>query len=196
MLVVEDETTPGKRNSRNIYWVYDWWGNHGKSTIMHYMRLQKKGIVLPAINDQKILVESFADICMAKNLRDPGAVFIDIPRAMSQLEMKGFSAAMESIKGGHVMETRNRFREWDCHSPSVWMFANTKCPHDAFTEDRCIQLMFTSKAKDAILTVYEEGAELPYLAEVCQMSAENNARIKTRLRAFTDTVLSRRNPIA
>jgi len=146
-------------NTRNIHWVYDWWGNHGKSVLIHKMRLEGKALVLPTMNDHKEIVQAFCDMCMDRNIREPGGVFIDLPRAFPQKEMKGFASAMESIKDGYITECRNHFRDWDIKSPSIWMFANSAPPEGAFSADRLWIWMFSSPGPDATLVRYLPGAE-------------------------------------
>lgn len=147
-------------NTRTVHWVFDWWGNHGKTVLMNVMALEGKALILPTVNNHKDLTQACCDMCMDGNITHPNAVFIDIPRAFPQNELQGFTSAMESIKDGRVVEMRNHFRQWWMDTPSIWMFSNVKPPTGAFSADRLMTWMFTGPGRDATLTRYITGSEL------------------------------------
>lgn len=111
-------------------------GNKGKSTIAHITRLNKNGVVLPCVNDAKQLVESCCDILMAKELREEIIIFIDMPRAMTKDRLYGMWSAIESIKSGYVYDMRNKYKEWDFDSPTIWVFTNEEPDRSLLSGDR------------------------------------------------------------
>lgn len=115
-----------KFNARQINLVYCKDGNKGKSTIAHLARLKLNALVVPAIiNDAKELVQVVCNMCMDRNLRNPSAVFIDMPRAINKDRLYGLYSAIEVIKDGYLYDVRNHFKSWDIDSPHVWVFTNT-----------------------------------------------------------------------
>lgn len=99
-------------------------GLNGKSSIAAIMHLHKRGIDLPAINDCNTLMQILCDICMDNNLRTPGVIFMDLPRAMGKDKLIGIFSAIECIKKGHLYETRYKYRDWWIDSPQIWIFTN------------------------------------------------------------------------
>jgi len=69
-------------------------------------------------------VASVCDILMAKQMRDPKCIFIDLPRAMDKKHLRGLFTAIEQIKKGKVFDTRYSYKEWWFDSPQVWVFTN------------------------------------------------------------------------
>lgn len=147
---------------RTIHWVYDWTGNHGKSVLSALIELRGMGIDMPANNDFKELCAALADICMDQDNRDPGILMLDLPRAMSKNQMNGFTTACEQWKKGSVVDQRHHFRKWWFHTPSVWIFSNTKPPLKHFSRGRWKVWAFTKEGLDADLVEYKEGDELKY----------------------------------
>lgn len=123
-------------NDRIINLIYDPIGDNGKSTIAHLLRLFHNGIVLPPLNDSDKLVFSCCDILMAKNIRKSIPIFIDLPRAMNKERLYGLYSAIEVIKSGYVYDTRNKYREWNFDSPSIWVFTNTEPELNMLSQDR------------------------------------------------------------
>lgn len=111
-------------------------GNQGKSTIAHITRLTKNGVVLPCVNDAKQLIESCCDILMAKELREEIIIFIDMPRAMTKERLYGMWSAVETIKSGYVYDMRNKYKEWDFDSPTIWVFTNEEPDRSLLSGDR------------------------------------------------------------
>jgi len=126
----------------------DWWeprivnmivdhvGNSGKTTIAALMELHNRGLDLPPTNDKKELTQSLADILMARGIREPKCLFIDIPRADKQDKLFGLFAAIEQIKKGKVVDMRYSYKEWWFDSPVVWVFCNTRPDLSMLSGDR------------------------------------------------------------
>jgi hypothetical protein len=123
-------------DSRTINLIYDPWGNNGKSTITALCRLHAKGIKIPAVNDAEKLLASVCDILVARNERQPGVVFVDLPRSMDKRKLSGIYAAIEEIKNGCVYDLRYSYKEWWFDSPAVWVFTNIEPDLSFLSMDR------------------------------------------------------------
>lgn len=113
-------------NDRQVNVLYDPTGCNGKSTMASLAELHFKGLDLPPIGDHKELCQVVCDILMARQQRDPGIVFVDLPRTLT-LEPKKlapFMVAIEQIKKGHVCDVRHHYRDWWFDSPAVWVCCN------------------------------------------------------------------------
>lgn len=123
-------------NDRWIHHIYNPDGNTGKSTIAHLMRLFKKGLVIPPINDADKLVFSVCNMLRAKNIRKTVPMFIDLPRAMCQDRLYGIYNAIEQIKAGYVYDTRNHYKDWDFDTPNIFVFSNIEAETNMVSRDR------------------------------------------------------------
>lgn len=121
---------------RKINIIVDETGCQGKSTLASLMELYGRGYDMPPLNDGEKLVQSFADILIAKQDRNPRCVFFDIPRAMKQDKLQGLYAAIEQIKKGKVVDTRYSYKQWWFDSPQVWVFCNTWPEESYMSKDR------------------------------------------------------------
>lgn len=113
-------------NDRIINFVYDKKGNNGKSTCAALGELHYGALDLPPVGDHKELTQVACDILMNKQCRDPGLVFVDLPRGLTMDPKKfgPFMIAIEQIKKGHVCDVRHHYKDWWFDSPAVWVFAN------------------------------------------------------------------------
>lgn len=111
-------------------------GNQGKSTIAALCELFAKGIDLPPVNDAEKLLQSCCDICIAKNVRDPSPIFVDLPRAMDKTRLTGIFTAIEQIKKGKLYDLRYNYKEWWIDSPAIWVFSNIEPDLDMLSRDR------------------------------------------------------------
>jgi len=127
---------------RTVHYVWDAHGSKGKTTIAAIACLQHRGVRIPAVNDHEKLLASVCDILTAKQERQPGPIFIDLPRYMDKKRLHGIYSAIEEIKNGHVYDMRFHFREWWFDSPPVWVFANTQPTVSALSADRWKFLTF------------------------------------------------------
>lgn len=122
--------------SRTVNCVVDITGSSGKSTVAAICCLLHKGIRIPAVNDHEKLLASVCDILTAKHERQPGVIFIDLPRYMDKKRMHGIFSAIEEIKNGHAYDMRYHYKEWWYDSPAVWVFTNTYPDTSALSQDR------------------------------------------------------------
>lgn len=111
-------------------------GNVGKSTIASLCELFGKGIDLPPVNDADRLIQSCCDICMAKQIRDPSPIFVDLPRAMNKDRLNGIYTAIEQIKKGKLYDLRYTYKEWWIDSPTIWVFSNIEPDMMLLSKDR------------------------------------------------------------
>lgn len=121
---------------RSINVIFDSVGGNGKSTIASLMDLHKRGIDLPPMNDAEKLIQSVADILIARDERVPKTMFIDIPRAMDKRKLGGLFTAIEQIKKGKVYDTRYQYKEWWFDSPQIWVFTNIQPDFGLLSRDR------------------------------------------------------------
>jgi len=111
-------------DKRSINLIYDQHGNMGKSTISVLCQLYGHGIDMPPVNDANLLIQSLCDICMAKDMRNPSPICLDLPRAMSKDRLYGMYSAIEQIKKGKLYDFRYKYQEWWIDSPQIWVFSN------------------------------------------------------------------------
>lgn len=132
-------------NCRQINWVYDETGNHGKSIVANHMRLYMNAVILPPVNDSKELLQACCCLLRDRNIRTPGSLFFDLPRCLTKDKLHGFLTAAEQIKTGYVIDLRNHTQEWDFNPPQVWIFSNTAVPRSDLSADRWITWSFDSE---------------------------------------------------
>lgn len=125
-------------NDRIINFVYDKQGNNGKSTCAALGELHYGALDLPPVGDHKELTQVCCDVLMNRQCRDPGLVFIDIPRGLTTdvKRFMPFMVAIEQIKKGHVCDMRHHYKDWWFDSPSVWCFANHLPEIETMSADR------------------------------------------------------------
>lgn len=124
------------RDRRTINLVYCPGGCKGKTTVAMLMLLYGRGIIIPPVNDAEKLVQSTCDILMAKECREPKAVFVDLPRAMNKEKLFGIYTAIEQVKNGYVYDMRYSHREWVFDTPAVWVFTNAEPDTGMLSADR------------------------------------------------------------
>lgn len=123
-------------NDRQVNLIYDKKGNSGKSTLASICELQYNCIDMPPINDMKELVQVAHGICKGKNLRDPMAFFMDMPRAMDKSKLHGIYTAIEQIKKGKLYDVRYKYEDWWIDSPAIWVFSNIQPDQELLSRDR------------------------------------------------------------
>lgn len=123
-------------NTRDINIIYDPDGNNGKSTLACICELKYNGFMLPVCNDQEKLIQSMADYCIAKQVRDVNPVFIDLPRAFDKNKLYGIYSAIEQIKNGKLVDMRYNYKEWWIDSPCIFVFTNREPDQNLLSRDR------------------------------------------------------------
>jgi len=123
------------REPRIVNVLVDLDGCKGKSTIASLMALEGVAIDLPPVNDGEKLVQSLLDMCHQRT-RDPGVIFVDLPRSLCQDRLFGIFTAIEQVKKGHLYDFRYSYKSWWIHAPIVWVFMNSY-PHMSYvSKDR------------------------------------------------------------
>jgi hypothetical protein len=125
-------------NDRHVNVLIDTRGNNGKSTMACLAELHFGGIDLPPIGDHKELTQVVCNILMGKQCRDPGIVFVDLPRSLTldPKKLGPFMIAIEQIKKGHVCDVRNHYTDWWFDSPAVWVCCNHAFETKFMSKDR------------------------------------------------------------
>lgn len=111
-------------NDRCIDMIYDEKGNNGKSTVAAIAEIMYNAIDCPPINNCKELIQYVCNECMDNEIRNPGLLFVDLPRAMNKDGLNGIYSAIEQIKKGKLVDTRYHSRKWWIDSPRIWVFSN------------------------------------------------------------------------
>lgn len=123
------------REPRYVNIIVDPVGNKGKSSFASWMEIEGHGCDMPPCNDGKELIQ--AALCMWNNVtRDPKIVFIDLPRAMPQDQLRGLYTAIEQIKKGKLYDFRYSYKSWWIHAPQIWVFCNTAPTREYLSPDR------------------------------------------------------------
>lgn len=113
-------------------------GNVGKSMIASLCDLYGRGFDIPPINDSEKLIQSVCNMLMGKRCRQPGIIFLDIPRSVKQEKLSGMFVAIEQIKKGKVYDMRYKFRDFWFDSPQIWVFMNIKPKTKYLSRDRWV----------------------------------------------------------
>lgn len=123
-------------NERSINVIFDPTGGIGKSTICSYLELNENCVDVPPITDSHYLMSSVCDILMGKKLRDPKALFFDLPRALNKDNLTSMFVVIEQIKKGKLYDYRNHYKEWWIDSPNIWVFTNSLPNINLLSKDR------------------------------------------------------------
>lgn len=118
-------------NTRIINVVVDNKGCLGKSTLVAYLCCTRKDVrSIPPLNNYKDIMAMVMCMPTAK------LYLIDMPRGLDKSKQGEFFGAIESIKDGHVFDTRYTFKEkwFDC--PNIWVFTNVVPDGDLLSADR------------------------------------------------------------
>lgn len=118
-------------DKRHINIILDREGNIGKSTVVGYLCCKNKDVrCIPALNNYKDIMAMVMCMPIAK------LYLVDMPRAMVKSQQQEFYSAIESIKDGHVFDTRYSFKEkwFDC--PNIWIFSNVPPDRTLLSRDR------------------------------------------------------------
>lgn len=123
-------------NERLVDCIVDIAGCNGKSTVACIADLMHGCVDMPWINDADKLIASLCDILIAKQERDPGIIFMDMPRSCNKEKLYQLYAAIEQIKKGKVWDMRNSYKEWWFDSPRIWVFTNKMPDTNLLSADR------------------------------------------------------------
>lgn len=121
---------------RIIDLLVDTTGGRGKTTVAAIGSLVKGHFYVPCIDDYKVMMEFICSGVHPDPQKAPKVFFIDIPRAVKQNKLAGIYAALETLKGGYLFDTRNKAKFRWIDSPTIWVFTNTKPDLNMLTKDR------------------------------------------------------------
>lgn len=124
-------------DDRHVNCIIDPTGNNGKSVLSALIR-NRGGITIPVCGDSERLIATVCDILLAKQTHQPKLVAIDLPRAINNKRLNMMMTAIEVVKDGWVVDTRNRLREWEYDKPQIWVFTNNDIPTHYMSADRWI----------------------------------------------------------
>lgn len=132
-------------NTRNINWVYDQSGNHGKSILKTYVGVNKIGRALPFFND-------FKDICRMVMATKPMKLYlIDLPRAIKKDHLYQFLAGVETLKDGYAFDDRYTFKEMYFDCPNIWIFSNTLPDFTLLSKDRWVVWIYDDEEGNTLV---------------------------------------------
>ncbi len=134
-------------------------GNIGKSFVCDYCSDHKLAIEIPSIvNDGKEILQAVCGILLSQENREPGLMYLDMPRAMNKDRLNGIMTALETIKRGKVYDFRYKYTEWLFESPAIWVFTNMTPDRTWLSADR----WKFWKVIDNELTPFEEPEPIPF----------------------------------
>jgi hypothetical protein len=96
----------------------------GKSFFALYCHQKGLGVMIPIVNNHKELNRALLGILETKRLREPGLIFMDLPRGMSKNKIRQIFVALERIKEGIVTDIRHSYKEWIFEPPKIWVTTN------------------------------------------------------------------------
>lgn len=104
---------------RRINLIVNTRGNEGKSFLANYLLARDNIYVIPPMDDYKDIMQF-----MMSTYKDDRAIFIDVPRGLSEKTAQQFYSAIETIKGGYLYDTRYRGRYRVINPPCIYIFCN------------------------------------------------------------------------
>lgn len=136
---------------RKVNLVYDPDGNSGKSTLAALGALRHGGFDIPIVSDSEKLMYTVCNKLRDSNCREPGLMFLDLPRSALHNEKSwcSFMSTIEQIKKGYAYDLRNHFKDWWFDSPQIWVFTNTLPEMKYLSKDRWVIWMI-SKDRDLL----------------------------------------------
>lgn len=143
-------------DDRDINFIYSPIGNKGKSVISSLCELYGRGVDMPICNDAEKLIQSLANYCIKKQIRNPSPILIDLPRAMDKSKLYGIYTAIEQIKKGKLYDTRYRYEVYWIDSPAIWIFSNLRPIRNMLSTDRW---KIWEISKEYELVAYEEDTD-------------------------------------
>lgn len=121
-------------DKRHIHCVIDPKGNNGKSTFRDVMVRRHGAEGLPVLNDSYALVECAASMY---SMFSPKVIIIDMPRKCKHTW--GMWNAIETIKGGHLIDRRYKYNKVLVKTPPHIVVLTNEEPGDFLTADRWIK---------------------------------------------------------
>jgi hypothetical protein len=121
---------------RQINIIFDEGGSIGKTTFISLMKDHGLAIMMAPEESFSRMCRSLCNKLTANNDRDPKCIFIDLPNALPKKHMNQLYSAIELIKSGKVVDSRNHYREWKFHPPQIWVFTNVQPKNEWLSGDK------------------------------------------------------------
>jgi hypothetical protein len=118
---------------RTINILYSPEGNEGKSTIAALVDLHGRGMLIRSVNKKEISQSIYYQLA-DRNIRTPGVMIFDLPRAMGEDNLYCLFSLIKDIKTGVVQNARHA--EWWFDPPSIWIFTKFIPNKDFLSGDR------------------------------------------------------------
>lgn len=118
------------QNDREILYVYDKRGNHGKSYLASWFACRRRASYIPAT------LKTSRDLLRVALDRPNRCYFVDFPKCVTKTSIPQVFAAVESIKNGHVYDDRYEYRDAFMNHPAVCVFGNFEPDRSMLSADR------------------------------------------------------------
>lgn len=118
------------QNDRQILYVYDQYGNKGKSFLASWLSCRRRASYLPAT------LKGARDLLRVALDRPSSCYFVDFPKCVTMSNIPQVFAAVESIKNGHVYDDRYEYRDLFMDHPKVCVFGNFQPDKSMLSKDR------------------------------------------------------------
>lgn len=130
-----DDIQADTRDPRTVNVVLQKEGNVGKSFLLNYIDITKKGIMLPPTMNSSHDVMRLA-FCFMKSTKqeenddgllqpkDPKAFVIDLPRGICASKLGEVYTAIEILKNGYAYDDRYEGKRLHFEQPKVWVMTN------------------------------------------------------------------------
>lgn len=141
--IIQDEIEEYVPEGRIINLIVNPKGNQGKTFLANYLGAHDKIYNIPPLDDYKDIMQYIMSVHT-----DDKAVFIDIPRGLSEKTGTQFYSAIETIKGGFLYDTRYKGRQKYINPPCIYVFCNYFPRRNVLSWDR----WNVRKLEDGILT--------------------------------------------
>lgn len=118
-------------DSRHINVIVDKEGCKGKSVLVGKMCCElKMARKIPPLDSYKDIM------CLAMSMPTSPCYLVDMPRALDKSKQECFYSAIESIKDGHLWDSRYVYKEKWIDSPVIWLFTNVHPNRRLLSADR------------------------------------------------------------
>lgn len=124
-----------KHDWRTINWVYDRQGCKGKSWVLDMFTHLKLVHELEPMRDHERMSMTMASLHNQFGCRR--GIFVEFMRSYPRKQMEDMLTALERVKGGRFIDTRNHAKPHMCFlKPNVWVFANFFPDFGGMSSDR------------------------------------------------------------
>lgn len=118
------------QNDREILFVYDPYGNKGKTFLALWFSSRCRACYLPTT------LKEPRDLLRAAHNNLSSCYFLDFPKCVTKANIPRVFAAIESIKNGHVYDDRYKYQFRYMDPPKVCVFGNFEPNKTMLSKDR------------------------------------------------------------